>query len=300
MEEQNLNPENLSAEDAQKVESAEAAGSPVSEQAVTKQVTSEQVATESNAVEPPVVEPTDTQATSEPVAQEAAPQESTPQEEKSVEPAKEETSAEVQQATSTDDAENSEEPELGAGGLEKLSEEKSKLPWYVVHTYSGSEAKVKIALLDRIRNAKAEQYFGHIVVPEENVTEMVKGEKKTSKKKFFPGYIVIQCDLNENSWHLVTGTPKVTGFVGDSVNPSPLSPDEVETLLQQIEGKGPKSRVSIEFEQGDTVKVIEGPFADFNGTVDDVKPEKGKLRVLISIFGRNTPVELDFFQVEKV
>ena len=192
------------------------------------------------------------------------------------------------------------EPELGAGGLEKLSEEKEKFPWYVVHTYSGFEARVKIALLDRIRKEKAEDKFGHIIVPEENVTEMVKGEKKTSKKKFFPGYIIVQCLLDEHAWHLVTGTPKVTSFVGDHVNPSPLSPEEVGTLLQQIEGKGPKSRASVEFEQGDTVKVVDGPFSDFNGTVDDVKPDKGKLRVLISIFGRNTPVELDFFQVEKV
>ena len=207
----------------------------------------------------------------------------------------------VNQDNASQDGETEEaEEELGLGGLKKLSDEKEKLPWFVVHTYSGSEAKVKIALLDRIRNAKAEDLFGHIVVPEENVTEMVKGEKKTSKKKFFPGYIMVQCKLDEHAWHLVTGTPKVTGFVGDNVNPSPLSPEEVGTLLQQIEGNGPKSRVSIEFEQGDTVKVVDGPFSDFNGTVDDVKPEKGKLRVLISIFGRNTPVELDFFQVEKV
>ncbi len=275
MEEQNLNPENLSAEDTQKVEGAEAVSSQGADSPVAEETSSAQSAPVEN-----------------------VPAEDIQKEGKTAEPVKKEES--TQEGSSADDAESSEEPELGAGGLEKLSEEKSKLPWYVVHTYSGSEAKVKIALVDRIRNAKAEEYFGHIVVPEENVTEMVKGEKKTSKKKFFPGYIVVQCDLNENSWHLVTGTPKVTGFVGDAVNPSPLSPDEVDTLLQQIEGNGPKSRVSIEFEQGDTVKVIEGPFADFNGTVDDVKPEKGKLRVLISIFGRNTPVELDFFQVEKV
>ena len=221
------------------------------------------------------------------------------EEENSVKESAEQTASVENKSASDENPEEAEE-ELGAGGLKKLPEAKENFPWFVVHTYSGSEAKVKIALLDRIRNAKAEDKFGHIVVPEENVTEMVKGEKKTSKKKFFPGYIMVQCQLDEHAWHLVTGTPKVTGFVGDNVNPSPLSPEEVGALLQQIEGKGPKSRASVEFEQGDTVKVVDGPFSDFNGTVDDVKPDKGKLRVLISIFGRNTPVELDFFQVEKV
>ena len=193
-----------------------------------------------------------------------------------------------------------EDDEPGPGGLKRLDSQRDNLPWYVVHTYSGFEARVKLTLEERIRNEGAVAKFGHIVVPVENVVELVRGEKKASTRKFFPGYILVQCKLDEQTWHIVTATPKVTGFVGDALNPSPLSPEEVANLLQQMEGKGPKSRASIEFQQGDAVKVVDGPFADFNGTVDDVKPDKGKLRVLISIFGRNTPVELDFVQVEKV
>lgn len=184
--------------------------------------------------------------------------------------------------------------------LKIIEADKAKLPWYVVHVYSGFESRVKLTLEERVRNEGALDKFGHIIVPEENVVELVRGEKKASRKKFFPGYILVQCKLDEQAWHIVTGTPKVTGFVGDAVNPSPLSQEEVNNLMQQMEGKGPKARATVEFEQGDAVKVIDGPFAEFNGTVDDVKPDKGKLRVLISIFGRNTPVELDFVQVEKV
>ena len=145
-----------------------------------------------------------------------------------------------------------------------------------------------------------QDYFGDILVPEEQVVELVKGKKKTSSRKFFPGYMLVQMVMNEDSWHIVKDTPKITGFVGDATQPVPLMPEEVERILSQVaEGAAaPKSRVK--FEEGQAVKVVDGPFADFNGTVDDVKPEKGKLRVLISIFGRATPVELDFIQVERI
>ena len=135
---------------------------------------------------------------------------------------------------------------------------------------------------------------------QETVEEMVKGAKKTSKRKVFPGYILVQVDLNDDTWHLVKDTPKVSGFIGDSRNPSPLTEPEVAALILQMEGGAKRPRPSKHFEEGDSIKVVDGPFADFNGTVDEVKPDKGKLRVLISIFGRNTPVELDFAQVEKV
>jgi len=301
MEEQGINQEEINPEEAS-LEQASSEG--VTQEAVAQDNVAQEGANADSAEQTNLE--SSSEASSELASQEDTAQDSVAEtvapEETKQEELKTETANKSEEASEQSSDESKEEPEeeLGAGGLKKLSEEKEKFPWFVVHTYSGSEAKVKIALLDRIRNAKAEDLFGHIVVPEESVTEMVKGEKKTSKKKFFPGYIMVQCKLDEHAWHLVTGTPKVTGFVGDNVNPSPLSPEEVGTLLQQIEGNGPKSRVSIEFEQGDTVKVVDGPFSDFNGTVDDVKPEKGKLRVLISIFGRNTPVELDFFQVEKV
>lgn len=191
--------------------------------------------------------------------------------------------------------------EEAAAEAERLEiERKSHIPWYVVHVYSGFEGRVKLSLEERIRNASLQEKFGRIIVPQEKVVELVKGEKKTSTRKFFPGYILIQCELNDETWHLVKDTQKVTGFVGDSHNPVPLSPQEVQTLFEQMEGVGQRARPKVQFEDGDSVKVIDGPFADFNGTIDEVKPDKGKVRVLISIFGRNTPVELDFVQVEKV
>lgn len=183
---------------------------------------------------------------------------------------------------------------------EQLAEKTALYPWFVVHTYSGFEARVKLSLEERIRNAKLQDKFGRIIVPQEQVVELVRGEKKTSSRKFFPGYILIQCDLTDESWHLVANTPKVTGFVGDTRHPVPLSPQEVQNLFDQMEGGAKKPRPKVQFEDGDSVKVVDGPFADFNGVVDEVKADKGKLRVLISIFGRNTPVELDFVQVEKV
>lgn len=177
--------------------------------------------------------------------------------------------------------------------------DKSKMPWYVVHTYSGFEQQAKLALEERIRIHNLHHKFGNILIPQETVVELVRGKKKTSTRKFFPGYILVQMALDEDSWHLVRETPKVTGFVGDSQNPSPMTAQEVEGLFRQLEGGTLKPRAKMNFEKGDVIKVVDGPFADFNGTVDDVKPDKGKLRVLISIFGRNTPVELDFIQVEK-
>lgn len=183
--------------------------------------------------------------------------------------------------------------------LKDLDPERAALPWYVVHTYSGFEMQVKASLEERIKTKKLEKRFGNILVPQETVVELVRGQKKTSTRKFLPGYIVVQMHLDDETWHFVGDTPKVTGFVGDSRNPMPLSKKEVENLVTQIEGGGQRPKPKVHFEEGDSIKVIDGPFADFNGTVDEVKPDKGKLRVLISIFGRNTPVELDFVQVEK-
>lgn len=175
----------------------------------------------------------------------------------------------------------------------------TKLAWYVVHAYSGFELKAKQALEERIRLAKMEALFGDIHVPQEKVVELVKGQKKTSNRKFFPGYILVQMVLNQDTWHLVRETPKITGFIGDATDPAPLSEEEVTRIVSQVaEGAtSPKARIS--FDQGETVKVVDGPFAEFSGTVEEVRPEKGKVKVLISIFGRATPVELDFMQVEK-
>jgi transcription termination/antitermination protein NusG len=191
------------------------------------------------------------------------------------------------------------DPVLDEAAQRELEERRAHLPWYAVHTYSGYEMRAKMSLEERVKLHKLERKFGSVLVPQETVVELVRGQKKTSTRKFFPGYILVQVDLDDETWHLVAETPKITGFVGDSRNPSPLTKEEVETLTRQMEGGASRPRPRVQFEEGDAVKVIDGPFAEFNGTVDEVKPDKGKLRVLISIFGRNTPVELDFVQVEK-
>jgi transcriptional antiterminator NusG len=174
-----------------------------------------------------------------------------------------------------------------------------KMHWYVVQAYAGFESKAKQSLEERIRLNNLQALFGEVHVPQETVVELVKGQKKTSTRKFFPGYILVQMVMNEESWHLVKETPKINGFVGDATNPVPMSEEEVARVFTQVEEGAASPRAKMNFEQGDAVKVIDGPFAEFNGTIEEVRPEKGKVKVLISIFGRATPVELDFMQVEK-
>jgi len=174
--------------------------------------------------------------------------------------------------------------------------------WYIVHTYSGYERKAKAALEERIRTLGKQDVFGEVLVPEEQVVELVKGRKRTSSRKFFPGYMMVQMEMTDDTWHVVRATPKVTGFVGGTDDPKtipPVSETEVLEINQQVEEGTLRPKPKISFETGEGVKVIDGPFQDFTGTVEEVKPEKGKLRVLISIFGRATPVELDLVQVEK-
>ena len=174
-----------------------------------------------------------------------------------------------------------------------------KMNWYVVQAYAGFESKAKQALEERIRLNKLTHLFGEVHVPQETVVELVKGQKKTSTRKFFPGYILVQMVMNEETWHLVKETPKINGFVGDATSPQPITEEEVQRIFSQVEEGAASPRAKMNFEQGDAVKVIDGPFAEFNGTIEEVRPEKGKVKVLISIFGRATPVELDFMQVEK-
>ncbi len=171
--------------------------------------------------------------------------------------------------------------------------------WYVIHTYSGYENKVKSTLEDRIKLSGQEDYFSEVVVPTENVVEVVKGEKKTTSRKFFPGYVLVNMAMNNETWHTVRNTPKVTGFIGGGNKPVPIPGERVKEILHQIsEGKlRPKPKVS--FEKGDSVRITDGPFTNFNGMVEDVKPEKGRLKVSVSIFGRATPIELEFLQVKK-
>lgn len=170
--------------------------------------------------------------------------------------------------------------------------------WYGVHTYSGFENKVRLNLLERIKNEGVEDFFEEILIPSETVIELKKGEKKTSSRKFFPGYILIKMELTDETWHIVKETSKVTGFVGGNT-PFPIQDDEVNKIARRMEEGAEKPRPKVQFEIGETVRVVDGPFLNFSGVVEDVKPDKGKLRVTVTIFGRATPVELEFMQVEK-
>jgi len=171
--------------------------------------------------------------------------------------------------------------------------------WYVVHTYSGYEQKAKQALEERIKSSKMGDLFEEVLIPSEPVLEVKKGAKKTSSRRFFPGYILVKMELDDTTWHLVKGTPKVTGFVGGSTNPPMVPEEEVLRITRQIEEGTLKPKPKVEFEKGESVKVVSGPFSTFTGIVNEVSAEKGKLKVLVSIFGRSTPIELDFSQVEK-
>ena len=172
--------------------------------------------------------------------------------------------------------------------------------WYVVHAYSGFEKSVARALQDRITRGGMQESFGQILVPVEEVVEMKSGQKAISERKFFPGYVLVEMEMNEDTWHLVKNTAKVTGFVGGTATkPTPISEKEVQNILHQIQEGVEKPRPKVLFEMGEAVRVKEGPFTDFHGNVEDVNYEKSKLRVSVTIFGRSTPVELDFSQVEK-
>lgn len=172
--------------------------------------------------------------------------------------------------------------------------------WYVVHAYSGFEKSVQRALVERISRADMQDKFGQILVPVEEVVEMKAGQKHTSERKFFPGYVLVEMDMDDDSWHLVKSTPRVTGFVGGTATkPTPISQKEVDKIMQQMQEGVEKPRPKVLFEVGEMVRVKDGPFTDFNGSVEEVNYEKSRLRVSVTIFGRATPVELEFAQVEK-
>ncbi|MEX0375538.1 transcription termination/antitermination protein NusG [Spiribacter pallidus] len=172
--------------------------------------------------------------------------------------------------------------------------------WYVVHAYSGFENQVKKALEERVARAGMEDEFGEILVPTEEVVEMKEGQQKRSERKFFPGYVLVQMDMTDDSWHLVKDVPRVMGFIGASRGrPTPISDAEADQILNRVQEGVEKPRPKVLFEVGEVVRVTDGPFNDFNGVVEEVNYEKSRLRVAVLIFGRSTPVELDFSQVEK-
>ena len=170
--------------------------------------------------------------------------------------------------------------------------------WYVVHTYAGYENKVKTNLEKRVESMEMQDKIFRVLVPMEKEYEVKNGKKKATLKKVFPGYVLVEMIITDDSWYVVRNTPGVTGFVGPGSKPIPLSPSEVAQILKQMGMDEPKPK--IEFEVGESVRVIEGPFADFIGSVEEVLPDRRKIKVLVSMFGRETPVELDYFQVEKI
>jgi transcriptional antiterminator NusG len=177
--------------------------------------------------------------------------------------------------------------------------EKPKARWYIVHTYSGYEQRVEQTIKEMIRTGAAKGLVEEVVVPTERVVELVKGQKRTSTRKFYPGYVMVKMIFNDESWHMIQSIPRVTGFVGGKSRPTPLTDREAERILATMESRQEQPRPKFHFERGDDVRVVDGPFANFNGVVEEVNYDKGKLRVSVSIFGRQTPVELDFIQVSK-
>ena len=172
--------------------------------------------------------------------------------------------------------------------------------WFVIHTYSGFERKVKLSIEEQFGHSQYGDCFGEVVIPTEEVVEVRKGKKKVSSRKFFPGYILINVEMNQDIWYMIKNIPKVTGFLGGGSEPVPLSEGEVKTIMDQIKGESARPKPKFSFEKGENIRVVDGPFLNFNGVVEDVNHDKGKVRVMVSIFGRATPVELEFPQIERV
>jgi transcription termination/antitermination protein NusG len=172
--------------------------------------------------------------------------------------------------------------------------------WYVIHTYSGHENKVKVSLEERLGAAGFQELVGQILVPTEDVVEMKGGKRRVSSRKFFPGYLLIEMEMSDEVWYVINNTPRVTGFLGGVKTPTPLSEEEVDQILEHMRGETTEPKPKVSFDLGENVRVIDGPFTNFTGVIKEVNPERGKLKVMVSIFGRATPVELEFLQVERV
>ena len=172
--------------------------------------------------------------------------------------------------------------------------------WYVIHTLTGQEDKVKANLLSRLDLSKIKDQVAQVVIPTEVVSEVKSGKKKISERKFFPGYVLIEMDLTDDTWYLVKNAPGVTGFIGSGSKPTPLLEEEIQSILKQSKEKKEKPIPKITFNKGESVRVKDGPFTNFNGTVDETNPERGRLKVSVMIFGRSTPVELEYWQVERI
>jgi len=172
--------------------------------------------------------------------------------------------------------------------------------WYVIHTYSGFENKVKKNIEERLKHLGLDHFVTQVLIPTEDIFELRKGQKQLATRKIFPGYVMIEMEMSDDVWYAIKNTPKVTGFLGAGNKPTPMTRDEIDTIIDQMETGKSKPRPKVLFEKGERVKIIDGPFASFTGQVDEINVDREKLNVLVSIFGRSTPVELDFYQVEKI
>ncbi len=193
------------------------------------------------------------------------------------------------------------EDATSAASVEPSAPQNPNMKWYIIHTYSGFERKVKESLESRVRAyPELEQRIGRVLIPTESVTEVRGGKKYTSERMFYPGYVLVEMDMDDNVWHVVKGTPRVTGFVGTGQQPTPLSEDEVKAIVYRVADSKEKPKLKVKFEKNESVRITEGPFASFTGVVDEVNEDRETLKVMVTIFGRSTPVELGFGQVEKV
>jgi len=191
-------------------------------------------------------------------------------------------------------------PASADGSASAEAHRNPNMKWYIIHSYSGFERKVKESLESRVQAFGLQEKIGKVLIPTESVTEVRGGKKYTSERMFYPGYVLVEMDMDDHVWHVVKSTPRVTGFVGTGQQPTPLSDEEVQHIVYRVGESKDKPRLKVKFEKGETVRVTEGPFATFQGVVDDVNEDRETLKVMVTIFGRSTPVELEFGQVEKV
>jgi transcriptional antiterminator NusG len=203
------------------------------------------------------------------------------------------------------DRQEEHQPDGEAEGAEGLVPEprirhREGMEWYVVHTYSGFEKKVKESLEQRIEAFNMQEDFGEVLIPTEDVVEMKGGKKVITQKKYFPGYVLVQMKMTDSAWHLVKNTPKVTGFIGPERKPIPITRDEVDSIIKQVTTAADKPKPKFHFDRGDQIRVVDGPFTNFTGVVEEVNEKNSTLKLMVTIFGRATPVELNFLQVEKV
>ena len=180
-----------------------------------------------------------------------------------------------------------------------MRETQQDMQWYIIHTYSGFESRVKESLRQRAEAMGMGEAIGEILIPTEEVVEMRDGKKIVSSKKFFPGYILVHMRMSDDAWHMVKNTPKVTGFVGTGVKPTPLHQEEVDRIINQVTTSAEKPKPKFVYKEGESVRIVDGPFSNFTGTVEEVNHDRNTLKIMVTIFGRSTPVELDFLQVEK-